>query len=734
MVPEDGRDGLSSSGAPDWFGSATASGASSGPGGPTPAAGSDDSGRHRAARDSDAQTTYLPRITDEPPPGEPPPWPPAAPAATLAETEAIFTAFGAPDATEGPSSPQGSAGPAPAPPVAPPPVAPPPVTPLPSRSAAQQQPSGQQPPLQQPPLQQTPGQQTGPQQSFAEQTPPQQFSAPAFAAQSLAAPSRTRAPQPSPIRAPQPSPLRTPQPPSGLEPSSGLEPASGLEPGSGFERSPGRGPTSGHETSSGLEPGAGFERSSGRGPTSAYETLSGQEALSGLEPGAAFERAAGRGQETAAGRPPHPAAEYGSETVPIRTAQPTSYGRAPEAAPERSPQSTRAPSPDAFAVEAPPVFAPAGSPDDIRPPRQPAPQDAPTAIIRRVSAEDAPTTILPAIVTSANGPRRPTGRRADQADPARWPDADPNPLGAGPIGADGPGWNGPAHPDDVDDDVAVGAAAVTAGPIGRDDFDDDQDDDEDRQKGRWGEKVVALRPERTDEGYKSVYSELTRPTVGSRIRSAVRGAGELMITFGVVVLLFAAYEVWGVTAEVEAEQNTLDNQLAQQWSDPDPTVSNGPTVAPFKALPGDSIARLYIPRLKKHWVVVEGVTPTDLHKGPGHYPHTALPGQIGNFSIAGHRIRATFWRLDELRNGDAIVVETKNDWYVYTMSSQEIVLPTAIQVVLPVPNKRGAKPTKAMLTLTTCNPKFNNYQRLIIHAELTAHTRHDAGLPAVLNG
>jgi LPXTG-site transpeptidase (sortase) family protein len=189
---------------------------------------------------------------------------------------------------------------------------------------------------------------------------------------------------------------------------------------------------------------------------------------------------------------------------------------------------------------------------------------------------------------------------------------------------------------------------------------------------------------------------------------------------------------------VEAGQNTLDDQLAQQWAEPDPTVSPGPTVKALKAPPGGAIARLYIPRIDKHWVVVEGVTQAALRNAPGHYPDSALPGRKGNFSVAGHRNRATFWRLDELKTGDVIVVETKKDWYVYTMTSQRIVQPTAVEVVYPVPGKRGAKPTKALLTLTTCNPKFDNYERLIVHAELKEHTkrdssRPDAGRPAVLN-
>ncbi|WP_428983073.1 class E sortase [Phytohabitans maris] len=248
---------------------------------------------------------------------------------------------------------------------------------------------------------------------------------------------------------------------------------------------------------------------------------------------------------------------------------------------------------------------------------------------------------------------------------------------------------------------------------------------------RRGERVVKLRPEQTDEGYKSVYSELTRPTVGSRIRAGVRGLGELMITLGVVVLLFAAYEVWGTTAIIGSHQDTLGQQLDQQWDQPDPVVGPTPS-ASSNPLPGKAIARLYIPKLEKQWVVVEGVTQKDIRYAPGHYPSSADPGKIGNFAVAGHRNRATFWRLDELDNGDAIVVETKTEWFVYKVVRTRIVKPTQVEVVAPVPGEPGVKPTQAMVTLTTCNPKLDNYQRLIIHGELARKQARSAGQPAEL--
>ncbi|MET0426000.1 MAG: class E sortase [Actinoplanes sp.] len=339
-----------------------------------------------------------------------------------------------------------------------------------------------------------------------------------------------------------------------------------------------------------------------------------------------------------------------------------------------------------------------------------------TAVVR---TPDVPTGVLPSVsqrpVAAATSPiREPTALLTaipGVAAQAALAKAEPNAvLGAATVGPPRPGGPEPTGTDEgVNDEV----------------------------KPKRGERVVKLRPQQTDEGYKSVYSELTRPTTGSRIRGAIRVAGELMITFGLIVLLFAGYEVFGNSAKVQEEQDALSSELDQAWSDP--TV--GPTAAAPKgpAAPGaDLVGRLYIPKLDKKWVVVDGVQPSDIKSAPGHYPTSAKPGQIGNFSVAGHRIKKIFWRLDELKTGDVIGVETRDSWYVYHVYGHQVVKPSAVEVVAPVPNKPDAKPVKALLTLTTCNPKFNNYERLIVHAELAEtiprdDTLKDAGKPAELD-
>ena len=340
---------------------------------------------------------------------------------------------------------------------------------------------------------------------------------------------------------------------------------------------------------------------------------------------------------------------------------------------------------------------------------------AETAIIRTA---DAPTGLLPALRSDADRSRAGTAGSANGG-PAR-------PATAGSVnGTVGAGAGlGARLAGDQSEEVVVGSAVVSAAAAAT----ADSDSPSSNAKPRRGEKVVKLRPEQTGDGYKSVYSELTRPTLGSRIRAGVRVTGELMITFGLIVLLFAGYEVYGNSAKVQDEQNSLANELDQQWNDPTVAPTGPAKNAP--AAPGtDLVGRLYIPKLDKEWVVVNGVRPQDIRYAPGHYPDTALPGNIGNFSVAGHRIKKIFWRIDELKVGDVIGVETRDSWFVYEVTNQEIVKPNAVEVVAPVPDKPGVKPTKALLTLTTCNPKFNNYQRLIVHAQLVKTIPRDPSLP-----
>jgi LPXTG-site transpeptidase (sortase) family protein len=357
--------------------------------------------------------------------------------------------------------------------------------------------------------------------------------------------------------------------------------------------------------------------------------------------------------------------------------------------------------------------------------------DQPTTVFKLdPAALDPPTEVIPRIqdLPTAAGPDAPATGRAPAPE---HPGTDRAP-GDGP--ADAPG----GEPEDPPTPTAAAAVPpleaqhTTVLPAVRDGA--PTAEEEPKPRRRWNERIVPLRAVRTEAGYLSVHSELTRTTLGTIVRGTLRGTGELLITLGVVVLLFAAYEIWGTTAEINAHQDDMARQLEQEWTRPtDPTVgpTPGASAPPAQPAPVNGIAMLYIPRLDKRWVVVQGVSRSDIRRNPGHYPRSAMPGQPGNFAVAGHRNRATFWDLDQLRPGDTIIVETKTTWFVYRVAKTRVVLPNQVEVVSPVP---PGMPAGRLLTLTTCNPKFDNYQRLIVHATLDHDRDKSAGPPVELGG
>jgi sortase A len=208
--------------------------------------------------------------------------------------------------------------------------------------------------------------------------------------------------------------------------------------------------------------------------------------------------------------------------------------------------------------------------------------------------------------------------------------------------------------------------------------------------------------------------------------------GELLITAGVLVLLLVVYELYVTGIYTHAEQHKLEKTIAATWKPPPATTPVVPDLKETVQPVGQPVAILHAPRLGVDWkwVVVEGVGTSQLAKGPGHYPGTALPGQVGNLVISGHRTThgAPFFHTDSLQPGDDVIVETSLAWYVYQVTGNEVVKPSDVAVVLPVPRQPGATPTQKLLTLTTCNPRYSASQRLIIHGIL-AKTYPKTGPP-----
>ncbi len=213
------------------------------------------------------------------------------------------------------------------------------------------------------------------------------------------------------------------------------------------------------------------------------------------------------------------------------------------------------------------------------------------------------------------------------------------------------------------------------------------------------------------------------------MRGWLERIGRAFIALGAVVLLFAGYQVWGTDWVNAREQRVLKTEIRERFADTERSDRERPRSVPEtpptddrEAPPqpdlieppplGDALGLIEIPSIGVEQAMVEGVGRDELQKGPGHYPHSPLPGRSGNVSVAGHRTTygSPFGDLDALENGDEITVTTDDGRFTYIVTDQLIVEPSDVSVIEPTDDAR--------LTLTTCHPKYSAQERLIVVAHL----------------
>ncbi|MEV7240729.1 class E sortase [Streptomyces sp. NPDC093248] len=206
-----------------------------------------------------------------------------------------------------------------------------------------------------------------------------------------------------------------------------------------------------------------------------------------------------------------------------------------------------------------------------------------------------------------------------------------------------------------------------------------------------------------------------------RVALAVSFFGELLITAGVVMGLFVVYSLWWTNVIADRKADRQADRVRDHWAQ---STDTGPGALDTK----DGIGFLHVPAMRNGAVLVEKGTGEDiLNDGvAGYYTEpvkAALPttGKKGNFTLAAHRDGhgAKFHNIDKLKDGDPIVFETKDDWYVYKVYS---ILPETskynVKVLSQIPDQSGRKKPGHYITLTTCTPVYTSRYRYVVWGEL----------------
>jgi sortase A len=215
------------------------------------------------------------------------------------------------------------------------------------------------------------------------------------------------------------------------------------------------------------------------------------------------------------------------------------------------------------------------------------------------------------------------------------------------------------------------------------------------------------------------------------VKPILRASGQAFLTIGVVVALFIAYLVWGSALRAGQAQRQFAAQLEHAWHAPAGGIGRMPA-DPIRLETGVPFAFIRIPVFGAHWrfTVIQGTQLAQLDVSPGHVPGTQLPGQVGNFAVAGHRVTAgnPFWSLPSLAAGDRVYIDTRYATYTYRVLGKPVwVLPTDLAVLDPVPGRPGARAARRLITLITCDPAWTGTHRVIVTGVLSGVTARTGG-------
>lgn len=168
----------------------------------------------------------------------------------------------------------------------------------------------------------------------------------------------------------------------------------------------------------------------------------------------------------------------------------------------------------------------------------------------------------------------------------------------------------------------------------------------------------------------------------------------------------------------EAAVQALSKQLADPAGQGYDKPVSAKAAAAVRTTPGayQRVGHITIPRIGLDVSFGEGVHAAVLDRGPGHWPGTPLPGEVGTTVLSGHRNTHTapFRFLNLLQRGDKITTSVgKHDPVTFRVVDTTIVPEADYPAFVLKPAK---DPESRNLTLFACHPAGNPVFRIVVRA------------------
>lgn len=185
-----------------------------------------------------------------------------------------------------------------------------------------------------------------------------------------------------------------------------------------------------------------------------------------------------------------------------------------------------------------------------------------------------------------------------------------------------------------------------------------------------------------------------------------RVVGVILILIGVGIIGTVAYKKIVTSNKQNELLEVFESQLAEA-KNPDSSES-----VSLEAINGYTpVAIMEIPSIKLKQPVVDGITEDVIKYFLGRFPESAMPGQVGNFAVAGHRVSDytdAFINLYKVKVGDEVIVTTKDGRYTYEVDNSFIVDPDQVEVLEEADYEK--------MTLVTCT--IGSKRRVIVTGKL----------------